>query len=83
MRITPMYLPQAGWGPFALRVALANLALGLLLYAAAGAFDWIGMQGRWGLRAGAMAGVIATAALVYLAVLALTGLRLRDLVRRA
>jgi len=78
-----VYLPQVGWGPFAWRVALANLALGLLLYAAAGTFDWIGLQGRWGLRAGAMAGVIATAALVYLAVLALAGLRLRDLVRRA
>jgi putative peptidoglycan lipid II flippase len=78
-----VYRPQTGWGPFAMRVALANVALGLLLYAAATGFDWVGLQARWGLRAGAMAAVITSAALVYVAVLALAGLRLKDLVRRA
>ncbi len=78
-----VYRPQAGWGAFALRVVLANLALGLLLYFAAGAVDWIGLQARWAARAGAMAGLIAAAMLVYAGVLALAGLRPRDLVRRA
>ena len=78
-----VFRPQAGWFAFALRVGLANLALGLLLYGAADAFDWIGLQSRWGTRAAAVAGVIAAAMLVYASVLALAGLRPRDLVRRA
>ena len=64
-------------------MAAANLALGVLLYHAAEAFDWIALQARWGTRAGALAGVIAAAMLVYGGVLALVGLRPRDLVRRA
>lgn len=78
-----VFRPLAGWTAFGLRVAAANLALGVLLYHAAEAFDWIALQARWGTRAGALAGVIAAAMLVYGGVLALVGLRPRDLVRRA
>lgn len=78
-----VFRPQAGWIAFALRVGLANLALGLLLYVGADAFDWIGLQSRWATRAAAVAGLIAAAMLVYGVVLALAGLRPRDLVRRA
>ncbi len=75
--------PQPGWGVFALRVAAANLALGAALAWAARGIDWIGLQAQWGVRAGAVALVLGGVALLYFGVLALCGLRPRDLVRRA
>lgn len=78
-----LFSPRAGWLAFVVRIAVANLALGLLLAAAAGAFDWTALQPRWAWRAGAVAGVIVAAMLVYAGALWLVGIRPRDLVRRA
>jgi putative peptidoglycan lipid II flippase len=76
------YRPAPGWGRFALRVALANLALGAALAWAAQAVDWIALQSAWGQRAGGVAGVLGGVALLYFGVLAACGLRPRHLMRR-
>jgi putative peptidoglycan lipid II flippase len=78
-----IFKPQAGWGLFALRVAAANGAVAAVLWWAAQRIDWLALQSQGGLRAGLMALVLAGVALVYFGVLALCGLRPRDLVRKA
>lgn len=77
------YRPAPGWLGFALRVLLASAAMGALQYGLARHFDWValGSQELW--RALLMAGSLAGSALVYFAVLALSGVRLRQFVRRA
>ena len=77
-----VYRPRPGWGGFTARVAAANLAVGAALAWAAHGIDWIGLQALWGQRALAVALVLAGVALLYLAVLALCGLRPRHLIRR-
>jgi putative peptidoglycan lipid II flippase len=77
-----VYRPRPGWGKFALRVLAANAVVGAALVYAARAVDWIGLQSHWGERAGWMALVLAAVAAGYFAVLALTGLNLRQFVRR-
>ena len=75
LRRVGAYRPLPGWPLFMLRVGLACIALGLLLAWAAQAIDWIGLQSRWGERAGWMAAVLGGAALLYFAVLGVCGLR--------
>ncbi len=70
--------PRPGWGAFALKVGLANLVLGAALAWAGVGIDWIGLQAQWGVRAVAVAAVLGGVALLYFAVLAACGLRLRD-----
>jgi putative peptidoglycan lipid II flippase len=77
-----VFRPSPGWGGYALRVALANLALGAGLAWAAHAIDWLGLQAHWGQRAAAVAGVLGGVAMLYFGVLAACGLRPRDFVRR-
>jgi putative peptidoglycan lipid II flippase len=77
-----LFAPRPGWGGFALKLILANLALGAALAWAAQGIDWIGLREHWGQRAGAVAGVLAAVALLYFAVLAACGLRPRHFVRR-
>jgi putative peptidoglycan lipid II flippase len=78
-----LYAPRPGWGPFTLKVMLANLALGSALAWAAHGIDWIGLRPHWGQRAVAVAGVLIGVALLYFAVLAAAGVRPRDFTRRA
>jgi putative peptidoglycan lipid II flippase len=77
------YRPLPGWFVFALRIVLASLVMGGLQYVLAKRFDWIALGAHEGLRALAMAGSLLASALLYFAVLALTGLKLRQFVRRA
>jgi putative peptidoglycan lipid II flippase len=77
------YRPAPGWALFALRVALATVALGAGLAWASEAIDWIAMRSQWGLRAGAMAAVLAGSALGYFAILFALGVRRHDFVRRS
>ncbi len=77
-----VYHPVPGWGGFALRVLLANVALGAALAWAAMYIDWIALQAHWGQRAGAVAAVLSGVALLYFAVLAACGLRPRHVLRR-
>jgi putative peptidoglycan lipid II flippase len=77
-----LYRAAPGWGAFAARVGLANVAMGLALHALARHIDWIGLQPQWGTRAAWMAASLLAAALVYFAVLAAVGLRWRQFSRR-
>ena len=72
-----------GWGAFGARLLLGNVAVGAALAWAARAIDWIGLRAHWGERAAALALVLAGVALLYFGVLAVCGLRPRDLMRRA
>jgi putative peptidoglycan lipid II flippase len=76
------YRPAPGWGRFVLQVLLATAALGVVLVWGDRHFDWIGLQAQRLLRIGLLAALIAGAALLYFSVLALTGFKLRTLVRR-
>ncbi|MBB4843886.1 putative peptidoglycan lipid II flippase [Paucibacter oligotrophus] len=76
------YTPEAGWWLFALKVLVASLAMGGLQYYLAWRLDWIALGAHEGWRALAMAGSLGASALVYFAVLALFGLRLRQFMRR-
>ena len=78
-----LYRPSPGWGGFALRVGAACAVLGAVLAFAAGRIDWIGLQAHWAQRAGWMALVLCGVALLYFAMLHLSGLNLRQFVRRA
>jgi putative peptidoglycan lipid II flippase len=77
-----MYRPRPGWGGFAVRVALATLALGAVLAWASSAIDWIGLRAHPFVRAGLMASVLSGVALLYFGVLAVTGVQLRQFARR-
>jgi putative peptidoglycan lipid II flippase len=77
------FRPRPGWSGFAARVLLANAVLGSGLAWAAWRIDWIAMQDHSGLRAAAVALVLAGVSTAYFAVLAACGLRPRDLMRRA
>ena len=76
------YRPLPGWGAFALRVGLACAVLGALLLVAAQSIGWIALGAQWPQRVAAMAVLLPLAAAVYLGTLRLTGLRLREFVRR-
>ena len=76
------FKPRPGWMRFGLQLLLANLALGGALAWVAQGVDWIALQAHWGLRAGAVALVLAGVAALYFAVLAACGLRPRDFMRR-
>ncbi len=83
LRRAGVYRPLPGWGVFMTRVLLACAALGALLAWAGRGIDWIGLQSAWAQRAGWMAAVLASAALLYFAVLLASGLRPAHFRRRA
>lgn len=77
------YKPEAGWLGFALRIVAACIAMGALQYWLARAVDWQGLGERELLRGLAMAASLGASAVVYFAVLLLSGLKLRQFARRA
>ena len=77
-----IFRPQPGWPRFALQVLAGNLALGAVLAWAGQSIDWVGLQAHWGQRVLLVAAVLGGVALLYFAVLAVCGLRLRTFVRR-
>ena len=83
LRRRGLYLPSPGWGGFMLRVGVACAVLAGVLAFAAPRIDWIGLQAHWAQRAGWMALVLGGVALLYFAMLHLSGLKLRQFVRRA
>jgi putative peptidoglycan lipid II flippase len=78
-----VYRPRPGWPLFAARVGGVCTLLGLALGWAARAIDWIGLQAHYGQRAAWVALVLGAAAAGYFALLAVSGMKLRDLTRRA
>jgi len=76
------YRPEPGWGRFFLQVLAGTAALAALLVWGNQHFDWIGLQAQRLLRIALLAALVAGGALLYFAVLALAGVKLRSLVRR-
>lgn len=78
-----VYRPAKGWGPFLLRALPAIAALIAILWLADTRLAWVGPHLSHALRAGQLAGVIATAAIAYFALLFLFGFRPKDFTRKA
>jgi putative peptidoglycan lipid II flippase len=77
-----LWRPSAGWLGFALRVLLATLVMAGGLAYAAWRIDWLALHAQPLVRAAALAAVIVVAIGVYFAVLALSGVKLREALRR-
>jgi putative peptidoglycan lipid II flippase len=82
LRKKGLYVPNAGWRVFLLRVGVASAVLAGALAAAAARIDWIGLHAQPGVRAATMAAVLLGVAALYFAVLALLGLRPRHFARQ-
>ncbi len=76
------YLPAPGWLVFGLRVAAASALLAVFLLWAADAVGWIGLKHRYFQRIGLLSLVLLASAAIYFVVLWLSGLKLRQLLRR-
>jgi putative peptidoglycan lipid II flippase len=82
LRVHGIYTPQPGWLGFALKIAIAILAMGVCLWFAAGSGDeWLATGAT--MRVLRLAGVVLLGATAYFATLWLLGFRLRDFTRRA
>ena len=77
------YAPQAGWLAFAARVALASAVMGGLQFYLKQHFDWLSLGHHELRRALLLAACLAGSASLYFVALAVSGLKLRQLVRRA
>jgi putative peptidoglycan lipid II flippase len=81
LRKRGIYQPEAGWPKFALKLALALLALGLALWLGMGTEQhWLESHG-WA-RIAHLSGLVAGGATAYFAALFLLGFRLRDFHKR-
>ncbi len=76
------YVPEPGWGGFALRVFGATALLGALLFWAERHIDWIGLVNHQAQRIGWLALCLGGAALLYFGALLASGLKLQQFVRR-
>ncbi len=77
-----IYQPEPGWVKFSLKVGLAVLALGIVLWFGMGTEQsWL-TSGGWA-RVGRLAALVTGGVVVYFAVLAALGFRPRDFSRRA
>jgi putative peptidoglycan lipid II flippase len=76
------YVMSAGWPRFVLQVLTACAVLGAWLWWSAQYWDWTALHATPLLRVGLLLLVLAVSALSYFATLAVTGLKLRALMRR-
>lgn len=76
------YQPSPGWARFALQVVAASVLLAVFLSWTANALDWTGFEGQRLLRVGALALCMLGAVAIYFASLLLSGLNLRQFVRK-
>ena len=72
-----------GWGLFLLRIAVVSAVLGAWMWWCAQAIDWAAWHSQWALRIAALAGVALVCAVIYFGGLALLGMPLGQLMRRA
>ena len=77
-----IYQPRPGWGAFALKVAAALAAMGLVLWLAMGPTPWW-LAASGAARAAALTGLVFLGGAAYFASLWLFGFRLGDFSRRA
>lgn len=76
------FVPQAGWGRFALQVSCAGALLALFLVWASQHFDWLALRAHSMQRAGLLALLLCASAVLYFGTLWACRLRLRQFFRR-
>ena len=76
------YKPAPGWGMFALQVIAGSALLAVFLLWSADAVNWIGLKTSPFQRIGLLAGVLSASAAIYFVALQVSGLKLRQLIRR-
>jgi putative peptidoglycan lipid II flippase len=76
------YTPAPGWAVFSLQVVAASALLAVFLLWAADAVNWIGLKQQYFQRIGLLALVLIASAAIYFVVLWMSGLKLRQLLRR-
>ena len=76
------YKPAPGWGMFALQVFAASALLAVFLLWAADAVSWTGLKSAMFQRIGLLALVLCASAAIYFVALWISGLKLRQLIRR-
>ncbi len=81
LRRDGVFVPEPGWGVFALKAALSVGAMALVLHLAMGPAQWWLASG-WRAKVPALGGLVALGALAYGACLFALGFRLRDFARR-
>jgi putative peptidoglycan lipid II flippase len=82
LRKNGTYVLSAGWTRFVVQVLVACAVLTAWLYWAAHYWDWTALHATPLLRVCLLAGVLAVSAVLYFVALALSGLKLRALLRR-
>ncbi|HEY9381844.1 MAG TPA: murein biosynthesis integral membrane protein MurJ [Burkholderiales bacterium] len=82
LRQHQIYQPQPGWLKFALKIALAIVAMAGVLFVANRPAAWW-MSVTWQYRVAMLGGLVSLGAAVYFGSLAVLGLRLKDFLRRA
>ncbi len=76
------YKPTPDWGVFALQVLAASALLAVFLLWAASAVSWVGLKNAYLQRIGLLVAVLGASGVIYFAALWVSGLKLRQLVRR-
>ena len=76
------FRPEPGWGRFLLQVFVGSAVLGLYLWWAASAVDWVGLRAEKWYRIGLFTLTLAGAAVLYLGCVTATGLKLRQFLKR-
>ncbi len=76
------YKPAPGWGMFALQVFAASALLAVFLLWAADAVSWTGLKSAIFQRIGLLAVVLLASAAIYFVALWISGLKVRQLMRR-
>ncbi|MES2944694.1 MAG: murein biosynthesis integral membrane protein MurJ [Pseudomonadota bacterium] len=76
------YQPAPGWVVFFAQVLGASMILAAVLLWSAEHINWLGLKSAYLQRIGLLALVLAASAAIYFVALALSGLKLRQLIRR-
>jgi putative peptidoglycan lipid II flippase len=76
------YRPSPGWARFSMQVLAASALLAVFLMWSAGAVNWTAFEGGRLLRVGLLAAIIVGSGLLYFSALMLSGLKLRQFVRK-
>jgi putative peptidoglycan lipid II flippase len=76
------YIPQPGWGRFALQVLAASALLAVFLMWANGSVPWLALKAEKFQRIGWLALYVSSAIAIYFVAIWAAGLNLRQLLRR-
>ncbi len=83
LRRRGLFIPQPGWTRFLAQVLAAATVMGSMLALSVDRFDWAAMNVRPFVRIALALSLVGAAALLYLSVLALFGVRPRQFIRRS